>query len=165
MYQDSENTRQLERESKQIAYQVAQEWRQSQRWDFTTTELAAEVARRLEVQRRTRVNGGQLELPFDRDEAQTSRETKRDACQASRQQRIGLRQRIVELLEQAGPVGLTREQLAESLTVKEGSVSAAVNYLVKTGEVGQPAKTLSKSGYVVAVVVLAKFMEVSRSAS
>ena len=66
------------------------------------------------------------------------------------------RDRIYDLLDKAGSHGMTREELAEALEIKEGGVTQAVRQLIDSREACEPFKRESKARQLVAVVVLAK---------
>ena len=159
MVNDSCELRQLARDRERLRCEVAKELRAAGRWDFTDAEIAAAIESRLAVLQERRAAARQLDLPLERDEGQTSRETRNDACRAMRKQRIGLQKRIRELLEVAGANGLLREELATALGVKDGHVSAPVKHLIDSGEACQPTKRLGSCGMPAAVVVLAKLVK------
>lgn len=147
-----------EREHCRIRTQVIREWRIAGRYDFTDAELNAEIDRRLVALQQKLSAAGQAQLPL-MDVDQVSTQAKKDACKSSRQLRIVLRSRIVELLEVAGSDGLTREQMASVLNVKEGYVSSPVRYLIDHSEVACIVGTRqTKAGKEAGVVVLKKFL-------
>lgn len=160
MIDDLERRRQVElaRDRERLSYQILREWRAAARWKFTDAELAAEVEKRLA--RLTDRSGAarQLSLPLEADQRRTSRETQREACRATRAQRIGLRERIRGLLETAGAEGMTRAAIAKRLEREVSSVCQAVKDLIDAGEACQPSKKLGDFGHPRAVVVLAKFV-------
>lgn len=141
---------------RRMRFQVVREWRSGGRFDFTDAELAAEVEQRQKALREKHEAAGQGQLPL-MDVGQVASQTKRDACRASRSQRISRRQSILSMLENAGANGLTREEIANALAVKEGYVSSPVLYLLSTGDACECGTRVSKAGRLVAVVVLAKF--------
>ena len=150
--------RRRERERSRIRNQVIREWRSAGRYDYTEAELNSEVERRLDALQRKLSEAGQAQLPLI-DVDQVSTQAKKDACKSSREFRIAIRARIVELLEAAGIDGLTREEMATALNVKEGAVSLPVRYLIDHAETACIVGTrMSQLGHPVGVVVLKKFL-------
>lgn len=140
-------------EREKLRYCVVRDMRSAGRWDASDLEVEAELDRREADLARRRAAERQLQLPL-LDVGQVAAETKRASCAASRSLRISVRARVTELLEHAGTGGLTREQLAQQLGVKEGTVSAAVRYLLDQDVACEPTKRISSCGNPVAVVVL-----------
>ena len=162
-YQTAMDPRKLMKERGKIRFAVIQEWRRAGRFDYADAELSAETERRLEALLAKRAATPQLSLFDQFDQPPTGRDTKLAACVATRSLRINRRQLIVELLESAGHAGMTREEMARALPpkagkpVKDSSVSAPVQYLIKTGLAIEIGTRPGDAGIDVAVVVLAKF--------
>lgn len=140
-------------EREKLRYSIVRDMRCAGRWDASDAEIDAELDRREADLAKRRAAARQLQLPL-LDVGQVAAETKRAACQSTRPLRISVRARVSELLEQAGSGGLTREELALQLGVKEGTVSAAVRYLLDRDLACEPSKRVSSCGNQVAVVVL-----------
>lgn len=66
------------------------------------------------------------------------------------------RQQVYDLLDQAGAHGMTREELAEAIGVKEGGVTQTVRDLLDAREACEAFKRLSRAKEKVWVIVLAK---------
>ena len=146
--------RKIAKERGKIRYAVSREWRATGRFDYTDAELSAETERRLEALLAKLAATPQLSL-FD--QPPTGHDTKLAACIATRSQRINRRQRVVELLESAGIKGMTREEIAIALSTKDGSVSAAIRYLIDSNVACETGTRISSAGHSVAVVALAKY--------
>jgi hypothetical protein len=140
-----------------LRFQVVRAWRDDGRWDFSDSELEAEITRRADAIRDRMDAHEQMMLPLD-DVSQVSLETKRAACKAGRNARIQRRAAVLEALKTAGPVGMSRGELAAELGVDPGSVSAAVKYLLDQGQIFQPRKKMGPNGVEVAVLVHADHM-------
>jgi len=140
-----------EQQLERLRSQVVADYRSAGRFDFTDAEIDAEANRRLAIKLRN--DSYQANLPL-LDVGQVSAATKRESCKDGREARISVRHRIVGLLEAAGEIGLTREQLSTALGVKEGSVSSPVLYLITHCGAYEPRTRKSSLGRNVAVVVL-----------
>ena len=144
---------QSNKERDALRWQIVSEWRSDGRFDYSEAELNTEIDRRLNERSVKRLNSKQLALPLF-DAGLVSAETRREACKASRQTRINRRFKIRELLDAAGPQGMTREAIAKAIGCKEGGVSQPVKQLIDSGEACEPFATKSSLGFDVAVVVL-----------
>jgi hypothetical protein len=156
MITDLHDSTQAARERERLRFQIVRQWRASNRWEFSEAEISTEVEMRLDTLNQNRTASRQLDLPPEAPQ-QLGHETKRESYLATRSKRFGLRDRIVDLLDQAGELGRTREELARALGVKDGSVSAPVGGLIASGQAYEPFKRISSAGQAVAVVTLTKF--------
>jgi hypothetical protein len=163
MVTDLHDSKQAARERERLRFQISREWRSRQRWDFSEAEISAEIEHRLEEITARRVAVRQLELPLAECESRLGYGTKTSSCRNTRAKRIGVRGRIVDLLTEAGSNGRTREELATLLGMKDGSVCAAVRYLLAIGDAAEPFTRPSRCGQSVAVVVLKAFASEANS--
>ena len=149
--------RRMAADRKRISSQVVTEWRSAGRYDYSDAEIDAEIDRRYADLSRRRAESRQLQLPL-MDVGQVAAKAKRDSCRSTRQARIGRRARVVELLEQAGSRGMTREEIAAAIPkCKDSSVSSPVRYLLDRDLACEPLTRASSAGIQVAVVVLSQF--------
>ncbi len=88
-----------------------------------------------------------------------SQQCKGDSYRETEHKRVGRRAEVYDLLDRAGPEGMSREQMAAERGVKEGCVSAAVRHLIRYERVAcEPRTTMSSAGQKVGVVVLLKHL-------
>lgn len=154
------DSRQL-RDRERLRWKVLREWRLAKRFDYSEAELNSEVDRRFEALQVLRQQmPSQLELPLERDDQATSRETKRLAVYNTRPQRINRKAAILKLLKAAGQRGLTRSELAARLSCRESDLCSPVLSLIREGKAAQPSKRPGPSGLLQAVVTLQEFTNV-----
>jgi hypothetical protein len=136
---------------------IANEWKANGRHTWSDAEIEsavdADLARRYPPKpQQMGLPGMPAEVPVTEPEPST----KAMAFNSYDRKAGTRRNQIYDLLDRAGARGMTREELAEALEIKEGGVTQPVRQMIDSREACEPFKRESKARQLVAVVVLAK---------
>ncbi len=151
------NGQRLELERIRIHTQIAKAWRDN---GYTWTNAQIDAAVDAEMARRYPPKTEQLALPGmpgdEVAEAKPKPSAKAVALKTFERKAGTRRTQVYDLLDRAGAHGLTREEMAATLGVKDGGVSQVVRDLLNSREAFEPFERNSKAGLPVGVIVLAK---------
>ena len=147
----------LESERIRLHTMIAKAWKAK---GYTWTDAQIDAAVEAELAKRYPPKQSQLNLPgmpADRQESERPEHSTKAVSLKVYERKSGTRRdQVYDLLDRAGKRGMTREELAESLGIKDGGVSQAVRDLIDCREACEPFTRDSKAGLPVNVVVLKK---------